>query len=117
MPLADAGVTWQEVDAFWARQPFRLELARHNGRTLAGNCDLCFLKPPAQRLSLVREKPSRVIWWARMEVEGVTAETRDGALFAKDGPTYTQMAAYDLAQHQLFEDDTEREAIDCFCGD
>lgn len=138
MPLADAGVTWQEVDAFWARQPFKLELARHNGRTLAGNCDLCFLKPPAQRLSLIRERPSRVIWWARMEREAVrTIKPRmvetgffdhrgepllkevkgDGAIFAKDGPTYTQMAAYDLAQHKLFEDDTEREAIECFCGD
>lgn len=71
MPLADAGVTWQEVDAFWGAQPFKLELARHNGRTLAGNCDLCFLKPPAQRLSLIREKPERAVWWARMEAEGV----------------------------------------------
>jgi 3'-phosphoadenosine 5'-phosphosulfate sulfotransferase (PAPS reductase)/FAD synthetase len=179
MPLADAGVTWQEVDAFWARQPFKLELARHNGRTLAGNCDLCFLKPPAQRLSLIRDMPTRVLWWARMEREGVTqaARTRqkiigyrpmvgwvpptteeveawqrgmdealasgeideweyamerhpttpptepiyaevpnDGAIFAKDGPTYTEMASYDLTQRQAFEDD-DSEAIPCFCGD
>jgi len=28
----------------WKAQPFRLELPTINGRTLAGNCDLCFLK-------------------------------------------------------------------------
>lgn len=120
MPLADAGVTWQEVDEFWGRQPFKLELARHNGRTLAGNCDLCFLKPPAQRLSLVRDRPARATWWARMErvarEEFTEKLTGDGWRFSMDGPTYTQMAAYDLAQHQLFEDD-EREPIECFCGD
>lgn len=178
MPLADAGVTWQEVDAFWARQPFKLELARHNGRTLAGNCDLCFLKPPAQRLSLIREKPERAVWWVRMEQEGVTQASRtrmaivgskpvadwvpptaeevlawqndmddalakgeiddweyamakhpstppmepvygevpnDGAIFCKDGPTYTEMARF--AAEQIDPFDHEQEALACFCGD
>lgn len=40
MPLAEAGV--REVTAFWQAQPFDLELLTVNGRTLEGNCDLCF---------------------------------------------------------------------------
>lgn len=119
MPLADAGVTWQEVDAFWAAQPFRLELVRHNGRTLAGNCDLCFLKPPAQRLSLIREKPARAVFWMRMESLASTefAEKLTGAgwRFSMDGPSYAQMAAFAESQAELF--DPEQEALPCFCGD
>ena len=43
LPLADAGVTIADIAAFWDAQPFRLELPTPNGKTLAGNCDLCFL--------------------------------------------------------------------------
>lgn len=53
MPLADAGITVQDVNAFWMQQPFTLELPTFNGRTLAGNCDLCFLKPTQQVMSLI----------------------------------------------------------------
>ena len=35
MPLADAGVTVGDVQAFWAAQPFNLELPTYKGRTLA----------------------------------------------------------------------------------
>ena len=45
MPLAEAGVTVRDVSAFWQAQPFDLELMTVNGRTLEGDCDLCFLKP------------------------------------------------------------------------
>lgn len=137
IPLADAGVSVQEVDAFWEAQDFRLELTRFKGRTLAGNCDLCFLKPPAQRLSLIREKPQRAVWWIRMEKEAVNraaprmvesgfldhnglpllvqAPVGDGAKFVKDGASYAQMAAYAEAQFDMFAEDEE--GIACFCGD
>lgn len=115
IPLADAGVTVQEVDAFWLLQGFRLELTRFKGRTLAGNCDLCFLKPPAQRLSLVQERPVRGVWWARMEREGVASATGDGARFTKDGPSYAMLQAFAADQRDMF--DPEEEAIACFCGD
>lgn len=135
MPLADDGVAVQHVGEFWSAQPFTLELATHNGRTLAGNCDLCFLKPPAQRLSLVRERPARAIWWARMEREGVKSAMRlvetgffdqygepllkevrsDGAIFCKTGPSYAQLATYAASQEELFDD--QQEPLACFCGD
>lgn len=118
MPLADAGVTVQEVGAFWAAQPFNLELPTNaQGRTTAGNCDLCFLKPPAQRLSLVRERPERVIWWARMEASvtgnGITHGLGDR--FTKDGPSYAEIADYADRQADMF--DAEEEALACFCGE
>lgn len=114
MPLADAGVTVQDVNDFWSRQPFNLELLTVNGRTLEGNCDLCFLKPPAQRLSLISAKPERATWWIAMESLAL-ASRPDGARFCKDVPSYAQMAAYARDQRDLF--DPEEEAIPCFCGD
>lgn len=136
LPLADAKITVGIVDTFWAMHPFRLNLARYKGRTLEGNCDLCFLKPPAQRLSLIRAKPGRGVWWARMEKNTVeTIKPRyvetgffdesgepllkqvpsDGARFLKDGATYQQMIDFAQNQDDLFDEDEE--AIACFCGD
>lgn len=67
IPLADAGITVTHVGDFWDAQPFNLELPTVKGRTLAGNCDLCFLKPAAQVQSLIAEQPQRAVWWARQE--------------------------------------------------
>lgn len=57
MPLADAGVTVRDVGAFWQAQPFDLDLLTVNGRTLEGNCDLCFLKPRGQLWPSLRRGP------------------------------------------------------------
>ena len=120
MPLADAGVTVGDVAAFWRAQPFTLGLYTDSkGRTLGGNCDLCFLKPAAQILSLIAEKPQRAAWWARMETHAqehfVEKRNADGWRFRNDRPSYTQMAAYAADQGDMF--DTDEEAIACFCGD
>lgn len=73
MPLADAGVSVRDVDAFWHAQPFNLNLPTYGGRTLAGNCVLCFLKPRTQVASLISEVPQRAVWWARQETETAQA--------------------------------------------
>lgn len=114
LPLADAGVTVQDVNAFWRAQPFNLDLLTVNGRTLEGNCDLCFLKPPAQRQALIAKAPERAVWWIRMESQGIS-ERPSGARFCKDGPTYADMAKFAAEQRDLF--DPQEEAIACFCGD
>lgn len=114
IPLADAGVTLAEVDAFWSRQPFRLELPTVNGRTLAGNCDLCFLKPASQVLSLIAEKPERAIWWAQQESLSLGSKP-DGAFFRNDRPSYGEMMKFAQQQRDLF--DPNEEGIACFCGD
>lgn len=114
MPLADAGVTVQEVGEFWARQPFNLQLTTVNGRTLAGNCDLCFLKPAGQIQSLIVEQPQRAVWWAGMEALSLSSKP-SGAVFRSDRPTYAQMARYATQQKDMF--DMAEEGIACFCGD
>lgn len=117
MPLAAAGVTKEMVGNFWRAQSFDLELPNHNGVTMHGNCDLCFLKPTSQILSLISEKPSRAIWWAEMESKcqssGMT--TGDGARFRKDRPSYADMMKFSADQRSFF--DPAEEGISCFCGD
>ena len=114
MPLADAGVTVRDVGAFWDSQPFNLGLSTFNGRTLAGNCDLCFLKPAAQIQSLIAEKPERAVFWARMEQLGLS-EKESGNIFRSDRPTYSEMIKFTAEQRDMF--DKAEEGIACFCGD
>ena len=113
LPLADAGVTVQDVGAFWEAQPFNLGLPTYNGRTLAGNCDLCFLKPASQVASLIHERPERAIWWAKMEALALASKP-SGAVFRSDRASYAAMLHNDGAQIDFV---TDEEAIACFCGD
>lgn len=116
-PLAAAGVGAQEVGSFWRSQPFDLKLPNNNGKTMHGNCDLCFLKPAAQVQALIAEKPERAVWWARMEREipALGRTTADGSLFRIDRPSYARMAEIAAEQRDMF--DPDEEAISCFCGD
>lgn len=117
MPLADAGVTVQEVNAFWKQQPFTLGLSTNAaGRTTEGNCVYCFNKPPAQRLSIAREGRYSIAWWVKAEDGSmVPGATGRGARFTKDGPSYAEIEAYAADQRDMF--DPDEEAIPCFCGD
>lgn len=101
LPLAIAGVTKQDVLAFWAKQPFDLQADE-------SNCDLCFLKGLPQIMSAIRKRPERAVWWAKREEQ-------IGARFAKDRPTYEQMRQNAINQQDAFGYDEE--AISCFCGD
>lgn len=114
IPLVAAGVTKAEVGEFWRSQPFDLELPNNNGVTMHGNCDLCFLKGGSQILSLIKEKPERAIWWARMESTSLASKA-SGARFRSDRPSYAQMARFAEQQTDMF--DPKEEAIACFCGD
>jgi 3'-phosphoadenosine 5'-phosphosulfate sulfotransferase (PAPS reductase)/FAD synthetase len=115
LPLVKANVTKQEVSAFWKSQPFDLGLPNNNGVTMHGNCDLCFLKPTAQVLALIAEKPERAIWWAKMEATQINKAKNMGGRFRKDRPNYAALAEYAKSQHDMF--DKNEEAIACFCGD
>lgn len=114
IPLFTAGVTVQDISDFWAVQPFNLELPTYKGRTLAGNCDLCFLKPLNQVATLIAEKPERAIWWANMEALALASKP-SGATFRKDRPGYASMMRFASEQISMF--DKDEEAIACFCGD
>ena len=116
LPLADAGISLSDIDSFWKAQPFRLELPTINGRTLAGNCDLCFLKAGNQVQTLIAEKPERAVWWASMEALALALASKpSGAVFRSDRPSYASMAAFARDQRDMF--DKDEEAIACFCGD
>jgi 3'-phosphoadenosine 5'-phosphosulfate sulfotransferase (PAPS reductase)/FAD synthetase len=116
-PLGMAGIGAKDVGDFWKSQPFDLGLPNINGVTMHGNCDLCYLKPAAQVLSLIAEKPERAIWWAQMEtrVQSSGHANGDGARFRNDRPSYAEMAKFAAEQRDIFNPDEE--AIACFCGD
>ena len=115
MPLASVGVSAFDVAAFWKQQPFDLNLPNIDGKTMHGNCDLCYLKPASQVLSMITEKPERAIWWAQHEEQAANRCTGDGQFFAIDRPTYSQMLEFSKDQRDMF--DKNEEAIACFCGD
>lgn len=112
-PLAVAGITKEMVGEFWRNQPFDLELPNINGVTMHGNCDLCYLKGGSQILSLIKEKPERAVWWAKMEALALSSAP-SGAKFRTDRPSYAEMAKFADRQQDMFADD---EGIPCFCGD
>ena len=112
-PLAVAGITKEMVGEFWRSQPFDLELPNINGVTMHGNCDLCYLKGGSQILSLIKEKPERAVWWAKMESLALSSAP-SGAKFRTDRPSYAEMAKFAERQQDMFAND---EGIPCFCGD
>lgn len=114
IPLVAAGVTKEDVAAFWKTQPFDLKLPNINGVTYHGNCDLCFLKGGSQIMSLISEKPERAVWWAKMESTSLASKA-SGARFRSDRPSYSEMLKFSSEQRDMFGMDTE--TIACFCGD
>lgn len=114
MPLASVGVGAHDVGAFWSAQRFDLELPNVGGKTMHGNCDLCYLKPAAQIASLISERPERALWWAKQE-KSAEAVAGSAARFRDDRPSYAQMLKFAQDQRDMF--DREEEAIACFCGD
>jgi len=116
-PLVVDGVTKETVGNFWKSQPFDLGLPNMNGVTMHGNCDLCYLKPVHQIVSLIKEKPSRADWWIEAEKSVQTSNKTfgDGDRFRKDRPSYAELKKFALSQQDMF--DTSEEAIPCFCGD
>jgi hypothetical protein len=114
IPLVTAGITKEDVGAFWKAQPFDLGLPNNNGVTMEGNCDLCFLKGGAQILSLIAAKPVRAVWWAKIEALALASKP-SGAHFRTDRPSYAQMLKFAADQTDMF--DQNEEAISCFCGD
>jgi len=115
LPLAAAGVDVHAVNEFWSKQDFNLNLTTFNGRTLAGNCDLCYLKPASQILSLIKEKPERAVWWAKMESLDLEKQVNGNKQFSRDRPSYAQMLKFSKEQRDMF--DPDEQAISCFCGD
>lgn len=122
MPLANAGLTKADVNAFWKTQPFNLGLRTRDGTTPEGNCDLCFLKGPRKVMTLIRANPSRAIWWAKQESLQLSSK-QDGARFRNDRASYQDMYDFAVAQGDMFPGSYDLSTmpgdadIECFCGD
>ena len=115
MPLASLKVSAKDVGKFWVNSDFDLGLPNINGKTMHGNCDLCYLKPKSQILSLIKEKPERALWWIKQEELASKRCEGNGQFFAIDRPSYAAMYKYSFEQSDMF--DPNEETISCFCGD
>lgn len=116
-PLAAAGITKRDVQAFWQRQNFNLRLPNINGKTPLGNCDLCFLKSAGTITEIMRDRPELAGWWIEAEAEAEARTSKpSGARFRADRPSYAAM--FDAVQRQQnmdFGDLDQR--IDCMCSE
>lgn len=61
-PLAMVGMTKVDVNEFWRRQSFDLELSDYQG-----NCTACFLKDQTDLSRALREPGTDPEWWIEME--------------------------------------------------
>lgn len=106
------------VRGFWANMPFDLEL-----RDYEGNCDLCWKKSLAKRLTIISENPEVAKQWKEWEKSG-------DYIFDRDGITIEQMESISTANKfraakdkyatackmpELFGIDLLRESH-CHCG-
>ena len=113
-PMNDAKHTVKDVSEFWKKQNFDLNLTNFNGKTPAGNCDLCFLKGMDTTMSILKERPEMADWWIKQEQK---FGEHSGATFRKDRPKYIDLV--DITNNQpeqlkLFNDDDQ---MTCFCHD
>lgn len=103
-PLYDFKITKKEVFDFWGAQGFDLTIPSEYG-----NCDFCFMKGLAKKVSQAREMPGKIDWWIEQE-----AKTK--ATFSKDYSCAS--IKYLASQDDLFSHvHSEHSAISCFCGD
>lgn len=82
-PLNHAGVSKEDVTAFWRAQPFDLRLPNVKGNCWLGNCDGCFLKSEANVAALTRDYPERAAWWEKMEALASELTSGTAATFSK----------------------------------
>ena len=91
MPLYHAGVTKETVADYWSANGFDLGLQAVNGRTIEGNCDLCFLKSESSLAYMTKKYPERAAWWEEMEklcneVGAESGMTKERFLLPEDQP-------------------------------
>jgi 3'-phosphoadenosine 5'-phosphosulfate sulfotransferase (PAPS reductase)/FAD synthetase len=106
-PLYEQKITNEDVLNFWENNYFDLNIPSINGKTVAGNCDLCFLKGTNTIVNLLAEKPELADWWIKIEKEKQKK-------FRIDRPDYIGLLDLSKKPHKpLLEDAT----YTCFCHD
>ena len=123
-PLHDAKATLSDIFKFWEASNFDLNLPNHGGKTLAGNCDLCFLKGMKTTTSILKERPDLADWWIEQEnkIEKINVGTKyegkevSTATFRKDRPPYIKLVDISKQPNQI-DDLFGDEGMSCFCHD
>ena len=110
-PMFDAKHTVKDVSEFWKKQNFDLNLTNANGKTPAGNCDLCFLKGMDTTISILKERPHLADWWIKQEQK---FGEHQGATFRKDRPNYIELVDISKKKQNLWDDE---DMMTCFCHD
>jgi len=113
-PLYDAGLSEDDVLAFWAANDFDLDLPLSGNA--AGNCVGCFLKKRSKLELLMKELPEYFDWWVEAE-EGVKATAKTGARFRQDRPSYSKMMEGVRRQGWLPFSGNDDLALPCICHD
>ena len=107
-PLYEAKVTNEDVLDYWNKSPFDLKIPSIDGKTLAGNCDLCFLKGTQTTVNLLREKPELADWW-------IEQENKIGTNFKGQNLSYIKLV--DLSKNPKFKTGLDDTHHSCFCHD
>ena len=121
MPLNTDKKVLSDIYNFWSTSDFDLNLPNHGGKTLAGNCDLCYLKGTQTLVNILREKPDLADWWIEQERKLKVWRKEDrgsqyGMTFKGNGMSYIKLldiTKLDKKQIELFDDDSRS----CFCHD
>lgn len=98
------------VRDFWSRMPFDLEL-----RDYEGNCDLCWKKSLAKRLTIIAENPAVVEQWQSWESRSEYVFDRDGFSLEKIKKMAQRPFKKTMDKHELRQQFPELELIDMFC--
>lgn len=126
LPLDDAGVTNEDVLAWWHDQPFQLHLPIVEGETIGGNCDECPLKAEWKILLSMRVNPSRADWWIEQEdamerrIADIPPTNPDlpdlRHRFRSNGKSYRELLAHAVSDKPILKG-RGRESVDCACTD
>lgn len=120
-PLYDCGATKADVDAFWRRQPYDLDIDGERG-----NCVYCFMKGESvlRRLAAAETNvppsggtgPSRIAWWADIEKRYAGAsddpQAKQFKFLSLRASSYTDIAADPAAKI-----DNAAPSLPCACTD
>jgi len=60
-PLLDKGITSEDRNKFWSKQPIKIKIP-----AFKGNCDLCFQKSNRKIMTILSEDPETGKWWSEM---------------------------------------------------
>jgi len=97
-PMVEANHSIYDVEKFWEQQSFKLNLPVVQGKTIKGNCDLCFLKSESQIASMIRDHPELAKWW-------IDAEERTGKNFERRRPLKTFANFVNSQQDWIFNNE------------